>query len=218
MYRFKSDYTGVIRASDGLFISFNDSDPNKPEFDAWAAAGNLPFPPEFTLEELQAQHADSPILPLDRALEWYEDSSVTAPQCVDGSWVRPTEVVDMRIPENLDMLKLRLTTKLAEVRWLREVGGTTLNGVALETDAVAQNKITGAYARATRSPNATVSWKGPDGFTVLSAAEIFAVGDAVFDHVQHCFERERVLSDQINAATTVSALLEIDLDTGWGAA
>lgn len=129
--------------------------------------------------------------------------------------MRPIEVVDLRAPENLETLKRRLIEKLADVRWQREVGGTTFNGVALETDAVAQAKITGAYARATRFPSATVSWKGPDGFTILGAAEIFAVGDAVFDHVQHCFDRERVLSEAIGAASTVDELMSIDIASGW---
>lgn len=217
MYRFKSDFTGVIRIADELFISFDDSDPNKQEFEAWAAEGNLPLPPEFTLAELQAQHADAPILPLDRPLEWFEDSSVGVPQEVEGQWLRPVEAVDLRAEANLAMLKARLLAKLADVRYQHETGGIVINGAEVKTDRESQSTITGAYARAISNPAATVKWKADNGFVTLDAEAIKMFGGAVFDHVQGCFAREAELTDLVSAAGDVAGLMSIGIEAGWGA-
>ena len=216
MYRFKSDFLGVIRIADGLVVSFDDSDPNKAAFDEWAK-DHLPAQPEFTLAELQAQNANAPITALTRALEWFEDSRVGLPQLVDGVWLRPVEQVDLRVPDNLALLKDRLKAKLADVRYQHEVGGVTINGALVKTDRESQATITGAYARASVNPATTVSWKADNGFVVIDAAEIMFFGDAVFSHVQGCFDRERHFNELIDAAETVDTLTGIDITEGWGA-
>lgn len=217
MYRFKSDFTGVVRIADGLFISFDDSDPNKPEFEVWAAKGNLPLPPEFTLAELQAQHADAPIQPLGRELEWFEDSRVGLSQEIEGQWLRPVEAVDLRTESNLEMLRARLLARLADVRYQHETGGIVVNGAEVKTDRESQGTITGAYARAISDPATTVKWKADNGFVTLDADAIKMFGGAVFDHVQGCFAREAELTDLVNAAEDVAGLMSIDIEAGWEA-
>ena len=216
MYRFKSDFLGVIRIADGLVVSFDDSDPNKAAFDEWAK-DHLPAQPEFTLAELQAQNVNAPITALTRALEWFEDSRVSLPQLVDGVWLRPVEAIDLRMPDNLALLKDRLKAKLADVRYQHEVGGVTINGALVKTDRESQATITGAYARASVNPATTVSWKADNGFVVIDAAEIMFFGDAVFSHVQGCFDLERHFNELIDAAETVDTLTGIDITEGWGA-
>lgn len=216
MYRFKSDFLGVIRIADGLVVSFDDSDPNKAAFDEWAK-DHMPAQPEFTLAELQAQNANAAIQPLARALEWFEDARVGLPQLVDGVWLRPVEQVDLRVPDNLALLKDRLKAKLADVRYQHEVGGVTINGSLVKTDRESQATITAAYARASVNPATTVSWKADNGFVVIDAAEIMFFGDAVFSHVQGCFDRERHFNELIDAAETVDTLTGIDITEGWGA-
>ena len=217
MYRFKSDFLGVIRIADGLVVSFDDSDPNKAAFDEWAA-DNLPAQPEYTPEELQAKNADAPIQPLTNALEWFQDSRVDMPQLIDGAWVRPTTIVDLRVLGNLAMLKDRLRARLADARYQHEVGGVAINGVLVKTDRESQATITGAYARASVNPATMVSWKADNGFVALDAEAIAMFGDAVFDHVQGCFSRERHLARLIDNAKTVESLMAIDIDVGWSGA
>ena len=214
MYRFKSDFLGVIRIADGLVVSFDDSDPNKAAFDEWAK-DHMPAQPEFTLAELQAQNANAAIQPLARALEWFEDARVGLPQLVDGVWLRPVEQVDLRVPDNLALLKDRLKAKLADVRYQHEVGGVTINGSLVKTDRESQATITGAYARASVNPATTVSWKADNGFVTIDAEEIAMFGDAVFDHVQGCFSHEKHFTELIDGAETVEALMAIDIDVGW---
>lgn len=217
MYRFKSDFLGVIRIADGLVISFDDADPNKPAFDEWAK-DNLPAQPEFTLEELQAKNANAPIQPLTHALEWFQDSRVDMPQFIDGAWARPTAIVDLRTPGNLALLKDRLKAKLSDVRYQHEVGGIAINGTLMKTDRESQATITGAYARASVNPATTVSWKAENGFVTIDAEEIAMFGDAVFDHVQGCFSHEKHFTELIDGAETVEALMAIDIDVGWSGA
>ena len=216
MYRFKSDFLGVIRIADGLVVSFDDSDPNKAAFDEWAK-DHMPAQPEFTLAELQAQNANAAIQPLARALEWFEDARVGLPQLVDGVWLRPVEQVDLRVPDNLALLKDRLKAKLADVRYQHEVGGVTINGALVKTDRESQATITGAYARASVNPATTVSWKADNGFVVIDAEEIIFFGDAVFSHVQGCFDLERHFNELIDAVETFDDLNGIDITEGWSA-
>ena len=216
-YNFSNNHLGVIRESDGQYISFSDADPNKPWLDEQLADGNLPGPTQLTPADLQEQHKDAPITALTRALEWFEDSRVGLPQLVDGAWLRPVEAIDLRVPDNLAVLKDRLKSKLADVRYQHEVGGVTINGALVKTDRESQATITGAYARASVNPATTVSWKADNGFVVIDAAEIMFFGDAVFSHVQGCFDRERHFNELIDAAETVDTLTGIDITEGWGA-
>lgn len=215
MYRFKSDYSGVVRISDNLYVSFNDSDPNKTEFDEWAKV-NIPLPPEFTYEELQARNADAPVKSLNRVIEWYEDTHIGQPQIVDGVWVRLEEVIDLRTSDNLEILKARRLEQLKSLRYIHEVAGVEVNGVMIETDHTSQAKITAAYTRAVRDPNFTVPWQAVNGFFLLDATQIIAVGDIVMDYIQKCFVTQSAYVAQINAATTVEDLVDIDITQGWG--
>ena len=215
MYKFKSDYTGVIRISDNLFISFDDSDPNKAEFDEWAKS-NLPLPPEFTCEELQSQNVTAPIVPLSRVLEWYEESYIGQPQIIDGKWVRLEEISDLRISSSLEVLKARRLEQLKAIRYSHEVSGVEVNGAIIETDHTSQSKITAAYTRAVRDPNFTVPWQAVNGFFLLDATQIIAVGDIVMDYIQKCFVTQSAYVEQINASTTIEDLVNIDITQGWG--
>jgi hypothetical protein len=105
---------------------------------------------------------------------------------------------------------------LAELRWEKETGGTTFNGLSIATDAVSQTKIIGAVVGAQIDPNAVINWKTADGaFVTLDAHAITAVAMAVRAHVQACFDREAELKAEIEAASTVEEIVAIDLNTDW---
>lgn len=170
------------------------------------------------LQSLPAElKALAPIKPLGRRREWYEDENVQPAQLIGGEWARPTIAVDLRTPQNLATLKQRLTSEVANLRWAKETGGINVNGAMVLTDRESQATITGAYTRAVADPTTTVEWKAVNGFVMLDAAAIMQTGNAVFNHVQKCFSRERELVSMIEAAGTVHALLQIDISAGWGA-
>ncbi len=106
---------------------------------------------------------------------------------------------------------------LAARRWEAQTGGTTLNGLPVKTDETTTEKITAAYFKASQDPSYVVrNWKMETGFfTALDAATVIAIGDAIEEHVQACFDREADLTTAIMLAADVAALNAIDIETGW---
>ena len=98
----------------------------------------------------------------------------------------------------------------ASVRYTKETGGITVDGVKLATDRESQALITGAWATAQINPQVTIQWKGSDGtFTALNAATIIAVASAVTAHVQACFAAEQQVDAAITAGT-ITTTAEVD--------
>jgi hypothetical protein len=106
--------------------------------------------------------------------------------------------------------------ELAALRWQKETGVMTFDGMAVSTDPVSQTKILGALVGTQIDPNAVIKWKMADGtFVTLDAQAITAVAMAVRGHVQACFDREAVLKEEVEAATTAEEVAAVDLNTGW---
>jgi hypothetical protein len=107
---------------------------------------------------------------------------------------------------DLDKLKNDKRAEIANARWKAETGGITLNGVEVATDRESQALLMGAVLAAQNNQQYKANWKAKNGWAVLDAATILAVADAVRTHVQACFDREKLLQEQIEAATTVAEL------------
>ncbi|MCA3573502.1 MAG: DUF4376 domain-containing protein [Aestuariivirga sp.] len=128
----------------------------------------------------------------------------------NGSWVVRTAL------PTLEELRARKLAELASLRWEKETGGTTFNGMPVATDAVSQTKYIGAVVGAQIDPNAIINWKMADGtFVTLDAQAITALAMAVRAHVQACFDREAGLKAQIEAAITAEGIAAVDLNAGW---
>lgn len=159
--------------------------------------------------------AVAPILMPDNPAAWYEDLVVSEPVIIEGQWKRPAQIIDLRNDDNVQKLKTNLRAVIADLRYNHEVGGITVNGAVIKTDRESQATITGAYSRAQADSETTVAWKADNGFVELDCASIIAFGDAVFNHVQACFDHERVLETQVEAAQTWQDIMAIDLEAGW---
>ncbi len=111
---------------------------------------------------------------------------------------------------NIDKLKEMKLAEIADKRWRAETSGITVAGVEIATDRESQALLMGAVLAAQNNPqykaNWKANWKAKNGWAVLDAATILAVADAVRSHVQACFDREKDLQAQIEAATTVEEL------------
>lgn len=82
-----------------------------------------------------------------------------------------------------------LAQELKHIRDDKIYGGITVNSLALQTDETTQSRITGMVVKAERDSNFGVNWSIGGGQSVtLNAAEIIAIGDAVVDHIQKCFD------------------------------
>ncbi|MFS2014816.1 DUF4376 domain-containing protein [Azospirillum sp. CT11-132] len=153
------------------------------------------------------------------------------PAGVDWSTHRPAATfTDTPDPENgrivrvrgvepipLDELRAARKEALAAIRWERECGGKTMpDGAVIATDDRSKTLLNGKYRTAEKYPNRLHRWKGSDGTEItLTSAQVIAIGDAVSDHVQACFDRELDLIAAIDAAETVAEVLAIDIAAGW---
>jgi hypothetical protein len=106
--------------------------------------------------------------------------------------------------------------ELAAIRWGVEVGGITVNGMAVRTDRETTSILTAARIEADNDPTFTVRWKLSSGtFVTLDAATIIALSVAVRQHIQAAFTNEETLSGLLTAATTIEQIDAVDLNAGW---
>lgn len=102
-----------------------------------------------------------------------------------------------------------LQSRAALRRWQREVGGITVDGLAVATDDRSKMMLMGARIAAVADENFSTQWKTPVGFITLDAPTIIALSNAVLAHVDACFAIEAgVLADITSGEITTPA--EID--------
>ena len=114
-----------------------------------------------------------------------------------------------KITVNLDKLKVVKICEVAQSRYASEISGITVDNIKIKTDRESQALITGAALQVLLDPAYTCNWKTESGFVTLTSEQIQAVAVAVRQHVQGCFDREAVLIEQIEAATTIEELEQI---------
>lgn len=127
----------------------------------------------------------------------------------DGEWIIRKLVPD---PETLEEAKTRKASDIAKWRWENETGGVTVLGITVATDRESQALITGAVLQAMADREYTCRWKTAAGFMGLSNEGIIAVGAAVRQHVQACFDREAALLDAVDVRTDIESVMAIE----WG--
>jgi hypothetical protein len=108
-----------------------------------------------------------------------------------------------------------LLAQLAAKRY-EEQQSATFNGQTVPCDLVSLVMVNGAMTRLSLpGAPATVRWKLNGTFMDLDLATITAIGTAMADRIQACFDRESELAAQINAAADIDALALIDITQGW---
>lgn len=114
--------------------------------------------------------------------------------------------VERPLPTTKEAFKASATKR----RWAVEVGGTMFRGFRIQTDRESRATMALAYWRDGDA------WKDADGvFRSLTVAEFKDMVAVAVAHVRAAYDRERDLHLAINAATTVTALLAIDVTAGW---
>lgn len=110
--------------------------------------------------------------------------------------------------QSADALKVRI----AERRWQQVQAGTNADGIHLDTSDTSQVKITGAALEATLDSTYSCDWKAADGsWVTLSATQILAIARAMRAYIQACYDREKALSEEVDAGAFTDAML----DEGW---
>jgi hypothetical protein len=106
--------------------------------------------------------------------------------------------------------KVAKLQELAAARYAEEIAGIDLGGGRINTGRGDQAMINGAGAFVAANPEATIRFKGANGWQDLSAAQIAGIAQAVGQHVQACFAREGELADAVAAAETIEAVEAIE--------
>ena len=102
---------------------------------------------------------------------------------------------------------------IAARRWQVETGGTTVEGIQVNTERDSQALLTGAAFAASLDPAYQIKWKAATGFVDLTGEQILGIASQVRAFVQACFNREAEL---LGAVADGSITAEI-LEEGWPA-
>jgi hypothetical protein len=148
--------------------------------------------------------------------------TVALQQPGDGRHILPisAEAVNGSLEEALPELKASLW---AQVRGIRDAvvdGGVNTSKGRLDSDLVSRTNLAGAVTAAMlASQNGqpfTVDWTLADNSVAeMSGPEIITVGLEVVAHVDATHAVARAYREQIDAATTLTELLTIDILAGW---
>lgn len=114
---------------------------------------------------------------------------------------------------SLDSIREILVREAADVRYNKEVAGTTVTiqdtTVTLDTSREGRNIFVQQYTLMGEAD--TVNWKFPEGWLTLTKAELGSAVTAATAHVQGAFDWEKAVVDQITAATTAAELDAIEI-------
>lgn len=111
----------------------------------------------------------------------------------------------------LEDWKERKRKEIAQARYEAETGGLTLpNGYVVKTDRESQSLLMAAALNAKEDPNYILNWKCANGWIQVDAETILKVAQAVREHVEMCFDKERLLHEQIDKCETIEEVKAIE--------
>lgn len=118
-----------------------------------------------------------------------------------------------------DVLKAKMAQEASAERWKRQQLASFMGG-PLPADDVTISGITAAIVLMDVDPDSpkTRRWKagpGVDDWITIDRNTLVAMGSAIGNHVQNCFDREEELQIAIAAADDIDDLAEIDISDGW---
>lgn len=98
-------------------------------------------------------------------------------------------------------------------RYKKEVSGTTTTIQNLEVTIGTTRDERSNYVQQylVLGDQETINWKFPQGWLTLTKQEFGSVVQAISQHVQQCFDWEKSINDQINAAQSASELYAIEI-------
>lgn len=133
------------------------------------------------------------------------------PVCIDGKWYKGYSTR----PMDIGTLKSRLKDEVTALRWEKETGGISFNGVKISTTIEDQNRITTVVANARLANVDEIKFKAEDAWVTLSVADIEAIAAAVAGHVQKCFSVEYQHHTEIDKIDNIGDLMMYDINTLW---
>ena len=122
------------------------------------------------------------------------------------------------LPRPVETVMERKLKLLAEHRYQVETGGIIFGGISISTDRETTSLITGKAVYLDRHPGVTsLNWKTSLGFISIPRDTFLTLADAVHDHVQGCFDKEGIVSQQLADLTPgdVEDLIAFDIKVAF---
>jgi hypothetical protein len=130
------------------------------------------------------------------------------------------EITDTKVFANyevcntqIEFARVNLKNQAAEERWKKEVAGTTINiqdtDVSIDTNRESRNAF--VQKQSTIQEGQTVNWKFIEGWLSLSKTDLDQIVFGIDTYIQSCFDWEKTINDQIDAAETKEELLAIEI-------
>ena len=111
---------------------------------------------------------------------------------------------------DMNILKQGKLAELAENRWKEETGGYMYNDHKFHSDRESQNRVFQAYMASLSDPNFTATWKTKTGWLEMTASDFITLYNEFQTFLQGLYQKEKALQEQVEAATTIEELNEIE--------
>lgn len=113
----------------------------------------------------------------------------------------------------IDAARSNLKGLAAEERWRKEIAGVfyTLQGQQVWLDTSRDGRSIFVQALMLIADGQSINWKFPQGWFQLSKPELEAIVAAGAAHIQSCFDWEKTVCEQLDAATSKSELLAVEI-------
>lgn len=131
-------------------------------------------------------------------------------------WTFKTDRVEMSYQAQdlpIDFVKDTLKAAVTSNRYDRETGGftTTVQGHQVWCDTSREGRKIFSDTYIIMSDGDVINWKFPERWISISRADLGAIVLEGKQHIQSCFDWEKVKHDEIDDATTLAELDEIEL-------
>ena len=107
---------------------------------------------------------------------------------------------------DINSLKRGKLQELADARWREETSGYMYNGHEFHSNRESQNRIFQAYMASLSNPNFTATWKTKTGWLEMTANDFITLYNEFQTFLQGLYQKEKVLQEQVEAATTIEEL------------
>jgi hypothetical protein len=180
--------TGALDITVGSWPEENSS--NKPSITTVLAVKYPTWLPEYHAQAEQTVNEH----PQWTGLPPYKPNTHCYLDMETKQWEDPRTLADLKAAQWNLIKQARSNAEYAGFAWDRSV---------FDSDALSQNRITGAVTLAQLSPGFTIDWTLADNSVrTLNQADMIAVGVALGVHVQTQFAKAQGLRLQIDAAST----------------
>ena len=113
----------------------------------------------------------------------------------------------------IDSARNNFKQQAADQRWKKEIAGTkvTIQNHEVTIDTTRDGRNIFIQKLNTMGDNDTVTWKFPEGWLTINKLELSSIVTAAANYVQSCFDWEKSVNDQLDAAGTKAELLAVEI-------